>query len=108
RLVERDLTDAARKLGIVDPLVAASLIKDKLEFDDDGSPSNAEPLLRALVKDKPYLASAQKVGGSPTNPPTSPSSQQTFTTSQLEDIEFYLKNEAAIKLAMREGRIIKN
>lgn len=52
----------ATKLGIVDPEVAAALIKDKLELDDDGAPKNADALLRELVKAKPYLLAQQQPG----------------------------------------------
>ena len=60
----------AQKLGIVDPEVAATLVAGKLEFDADGSPNNVEPLLRDLVKAKPYLvAQAQQGSQQPATPP---------------------------------------
>lgn len=47
---------AAGKLGIVDPDAAFKLMEpSKLEFNKDGKPTNVEPLLRDLVKEKPWL-----------------------------------------------------
>lgn len=53
----------AQRLGIVDPEVAATLISARLEFGDDGAPTNAEALLKDLAKSKPYLV------GQPTQQP---------------------------------------
>lgn len=49
----------ASKLGIVDPELAALAIAGRLEFADDGTPSNATDLLKDLVKAKPYLIAQQ-------------------------------------------------
>lgn len=59
----------ARKLGIVDEDAAYRLLDvTKLEFDDAGSPTNAEALLKDLVKAKPYLAQAATSTIGATNP----------------------------------------
>jgi hypothetical protein len=49
----------AQRLGIVDPEVAATLIRSQLDFDASGTPTNAADLLKDLVKAKPYLVATQ-------------------------------------------------
>lgn len=47
----------AIKLGIVDPDAAYKLLnKEALEYGEDGKPTNAEALLVAMLKERPYLA----------------------------------------------------
>jgi hypothetical protein len=98
---------AATKIGIVDPDAAAKLLDlAQLEFNEDGKPKNAEKLLRDLIQAKPYLAGTPAV--SPTNPATNHSQRGGIHTSQLADLDFYVKNEKAIKQAMRDGTLIKD
>lgn len=52
---ERAIERAASKLGIVDPETALALIGGKVEYGDDGKPTNIEALLTDLVKAKPFL-----------------------------------------------------
>jgi hypothetical protein len=66
--------------------------------------------LEALVTAKPYLAgdaAQSKVTTTATNPARTTTTGQTFTTSQISDVTFYMANEAAILKAMAEGRIIE-
>ena len=58
RLLEVAVTQAATKLKFRDPEDALSMIRTRVELDDDGQPQNVEPLLKDLLKEKPYLASA--------------------------------------------------
>lgn len=70
RIVRYEVERQAAKLGIIDPDAAAQLIDwDTLEYDEDGTPKNADTLLKDLLKSKPYLAGkiAQTAGGA-TNP----------------------------------------
>jgi hypothetical protein len=61
-----DVALKAAKLGIVDPDAAWKLLdKSALEYGADDKPNNTEPLLQALLKDKPYLAGG---GSSAANP----------------------------------------
>ncbi len=63
RLVRYAVESAATKLSIVDPDAAAKLIDwSELEFDEDGTPKNAEKLLTALIKAKPWLVAVQQQG----------------------------------------------
>src|SRR5262249_55574774 len=62
----------AQKLGIVDPEVAATLISGKLEFDADGTPTNAADLLKDLAKAKPYLVSQAGGAGQGQQQPAGP------------------------------------
>lgn len=63
RIVRYEIERQAQKLGIIDPDAAATLLlqnRSELELDEDGSPKNAEKLLEALVKNKPYLVPKQE------------------------------------------------
>lgn len=61
RIVRYEIEAQASKLGIIDPEAASALLnKSLLEFGEDGSPSNAEKLLKDLIKNKPYLAPAKQ------------------------------------------------
>lgn len=56
----------ANKLGVVDPDAAYRLLdQSALEYDDSGKPTNAEALLVAMLKERPYLAGT---GSSAMNP----------------------------------------
>lgn len=58
---------ASAKLGIVDAEVALALIREKVQFDEQGQPQGIEAALTELAAQKPYLKTP--VGsGSPTNP----------------------------------------
>lgn len=53
----------------VDPALATKLIREDVEFDDDGEPTNVSKLLADLVKSHPQLAAKPSVeAGSPANP----------------------------------------
>lgn len=69
RLVRYEVERQASKLGIIDPDAAARLIDwSELEFDEDGTPKNAEKLLAALVKQRPYLVPATSQQQAPASP----------------------------------------
>lgn len=105
RVVNDRLTQAAHKLGIVDPEVAVSLIHDKLEFGDDGLPKNSDEQLRALLKAKPYLAATQVVTSVTNGAGGIAGGERRFTSREISDPDFYAKHKQAIYLAIREGRI---
>lgn len=74
RIVRYEVERQASKLGIVDPDAAAKLIDwSALEYDEDGTPTNAETLLKDLLKARPWLANTQQSkvtpsSGGATNP----------------------------------------
>ena len=82
RIVGYEVERQASKLGIIDPEAAAKLLDwDALEFDENGMPTNADALLKDLLKSKPYLAgrqSASSMGGA-----TNPARSQTGQFSQI-------------------------
>ena len=82
RIVGYEVERQAAKLGIIDPEAAAQLLDwDALEYDENGTPINAEALLKDLLKSKPYLAGRQagmSVGGA-----TNPSRTQTGNVGQI-------------------------
>jgi hypothetical protein len=59
KTLEAAIVKQAILLGIIDPDAAVKLLDaDELELDDEtGEPKNVEAALKALIKDKPYLAS---------------------------------------------------
>jgi len=62
--VDRAIEQAAGKHGARNPAVIARLLdRDALEFDDAGVPSNAEDLVKALLKDEPYLVASDTDDG---------------------------------------------
>ena len=71
RLVLAEVKMAAQAKGIIDPDLAALAIKNTLEFDKDGMPTNLEEALTALVKNKPYLV-PKAAEPAPSEPPATP------------------------------------
>jgi hypothetical protein len=68
RIVRYEVERQASKLGIVDPDAAAKLIDwSALEYDEDGTPTNAETLLKDLLKARPWLAQAQQGKAAPSS-----------------------------------------
>jgi hypothetical protein len=54
-LINAQVRLAAKDKGIIDPEMAALALHDKLEYGDDGMPSNLDKALDDLIKNKPYL-----------------------------------------------------
>lgn len=65
QLVNAQVRLAAQGKGIINPDIAASAIADKLDYGDDGMPTNTEKALDELIKANPYLV-AQQQGTTPT------------------------------------------
>ncbi len=55
QLVDARVELAAKARGIINPSIAASAIREQLEYGDDGMPSNLEKALDDLIKANPYL-----------------------------------------------------
>lgn len=75
QLVTAHIKLAAQAKNIIDPDLAALAIADKLEYGEDGMPSNLEKALEQLIQDKPYLskpAEAQPTTPAQQRPPTTP------------------------------------
>lgn len=74
RMIASELRVQAARLGFADPADAIAMLdRTKLVLDDDGNPTNAEDLLKALLKAKPYLAGQTQqqrpqTGGGATSP----------------------------------------
>lgn len=62
RIAGYEVKITAQKLGIIDPDLALLAIQSQLEYEDDGTPKNAEKLLADLAKAKPYLVAANANG----------------------------------------------
>lgn len=86
--------DAQRK-GLPAHITA---LLDKLDAPDQ---------LTWIAENRESLTAPAVSTSSPANPATGRHGANTFTTSQLNDREFYLKNKDAIIAAMAEGRIVE-
>ena len=82
RIVGYEVRLQAAQMGIIDPDAAARLLDwSEIEYDDDGTPTNVESLLKALLKAKPYLVASKPTptsGGA-----TNPSRSQTSGNQQI-------------------------
>lgn len=108
--IENAATLAAAKLGVIDPAAAIKLMdQSSITVSDDGTISGVEDAVKALQQSSPYLFKTQaqgSVGDGNTNPGNGANNQASeFTYSQIQDLEFYKKNQAAIDKAVAEGRI---
>lgn len=95
---ERLKADSLRNKVAAEYKLPASLAARLIGSDEAAMRADAEELAQLLPK--------TKIGGA-TDPAKEAGSKQTFTRSQLRDRAFFLKNEAAIKEAYREGRIVE-
>lgn len=77
QLIATQVKLAAQSKGIIDPDIAALAVADKLEFGEDGMPSNLEKVLDELIKNKPYLAAK------PAEPATTPAQTAQRTPPQF-------------------------
>lgn len=106
RTTEYEVKLKAANLGIIDPEAAWRLLDTAaIDFNEEGKPTNIEPLLKELIKNKPYLAQSTQYAA--TNPARSSVSQTTFTRSQLRDPKFFAEHRDEIMRAMQEGRILE-
>lgn len=60
QLVNAQVKLAAQAMSIIDPDIAALAVNDKLEYGDDGLPTNVDQALKDLIKNKPYLVVAKQ------------------------------------------------
>lgn len=67
---QRAVTDAASKHGAISTKAVYALIRDDIEYDDDGEPQNIDALISAARKDEPQLfrAAAGSGDGGKTGP----------------------------------------
>lgn len=64
RVAKAEVLTAATRAGAADADVVFALIKDSVEFDDDGEPTNVTALVEKLLTDKPFLKQGDgKSGG---------------------------------------------
>lgn len=122
RIASYEVRLAAQKLGIIDPDLAALAIQAQLEFEADGTPKNAEKLLRELLAAKPYLAGGAPGAGAAQQQQQRPAAQSggatnpgaaartgTFTRDQIANMSpsDYAANRDAImqQLNANKGRL---
>lgn len=78
RVIRYEVQAQAHKIGIIDPDAAVRLLDwSDLEYDEDGTPNNAEKLLKELLKNKPYLKAPEPAQQQAETPnPAQPAAQQ--------------------------------
>lgn len=100
----------ALKAGIKDTDAAVKLLDfSGVEFDDQGNPKNVADLVAKLVKDKPYLVSANPTNSGTGEAPANAAGKKIWKLSELRknlrDHEWYKKNKDEVEAARKEGRI---
>lgn len=111
RYVSAEVKLLAQSLGFANPATAYKLIRDELTYDDKtGDATNAEDLLKKLLKDEPYLAAqqGQQQGKAPlssggaTNPPRTSGTRVTKA-----DIEAHRVPRDELKRLWDSGEMLK-
>ena len=103
RIVRYEIEGQASRLGIIDPEAASALMnKSLLEFNEDGTPSNAEKLLKDLIKNKPYLAPAK-----PEDPPATPAQTATQQKPPLTPAMNPGRSSIAVQGTPPQGQITR-
>jgi len=108
----RSIIEEAIKLGIKDTDAATKLIDLKtIELDEDGKPTNAAEVVKALAKAKPYLITGEpaKDIGANINPDTTDGQKKVWKSSELRekmrDSKWYRKHRKEIDKAYEDGRV---
>jgi hypothetical protein len=89
--INNEVFKQASKLNIIDIDAASKLIDgSRIEYDDNGNPTNIDALLKDLVKQRSWLVGKQPIqtSGGATNPPRSATSgPQTITKEYVEQVQ---------------------
>lgn len=108
-IIDNALMIEASKKGVARlDLVKKLIDRANLKINDDGTVEGVTQALDALIAENKFLLTSN---GNPnlssgTNPGEVNTTPGTFKMSQIENVEFYQKNEKAIKEAVAKGRII--
>ena len=86
--VNNEVFKHGQRLNIVDLDAATKLIDtSQIEYDESGNPSNIEPLLKELVKERSWLVGRQQqTSGGATNPSRSQSAGQPLTWDIISEM----------------------
>ncbi len=107
--IDNALQLAALKAGVVDPEAVLKLVdRSKVKLDEAGNVTGVDETVKALIEAKPYLVNKNSNGfANGTNPADGNSNTQVkkFKLSQIQNSEFYRKNEADIVEAYKHGMI---
>jgi len=103
------LAEAAKK-GVVDPEAVVRLVdSDKIELDENGTPTNAAEIVDNLLQEKTYLVSKKQDMGSDTTTSIN-SDKPVYKHSELRekianDVNWYKENQKKVDAAFAEGRV---
>lgn len=67
RVARAEVLTAATEASFHKPSLAFDLIKDKIEYDDDGEPKNVAALIERLATDNPFLIKSEGGGQTTSN-----------------------------------------
>lgn len=99
----------ANKSGVIDGEAVLKLIdRSKISVDETtGEITGVQEALKQLLTDKPYLANEGAAAslGNPSNPGSPGTQIKRFKLSQLQNPEFYQKNEKEIREAIKNNQI---
>src|SRR5712692_2754482 len=88
--INNEVFKQASKLNIIDIDAASKLIDaSRIDYDEQGNPTNVDALLKDLAKQKPWLVGkAQQTSGGATNPSRSQTGgPQTITKEYVESVQ---------------------
>lgn len=106
--MDNAITLAAGKVGAVDAEAILKLVdRSKLKIDESGQVVGVEEAVKALLESKPYLAGKGGSLGNGTSPGDGDAGTGTkkFKLSQIQNAEFWKKNEKDILEAIKHNQI---
>lgn len=81
--LQNAVMSSASKAGVVDPEAAFRLLDlDAIEYDESGTPSNLDSVVKQLIKSRPYLK-PQPSAGNPASPGRGREAQQKTSDQDL-------------------------
>jgi hypothetical protein len=108
--LESGIARVQGKLGIVSVVAVAKMLKDDIEYDDEGRPRDLEAKVADLVKEMPFLVNGGSGSaapkGNPGNPPRSGSGTSPLTMDDLRNmtVEEARKRQSEIDAALNAQR----
>lgn len=108
-LIDTKIQIEAARLGAVDAEAVAKLIdRSQIAIDESGTVTGVDAAIKSMQESKKYLFNPEnaKTLGNATNPGADGNKTgRRFTLSQIQDPEFYRKNEQDILIAFKQGLI---
>ena len=106
--IDSVIRSEAQKAGIVDPDIIVKLLdRTAVKLNVDGTVTGVTEAVKSLAVEKPYLVGKPATPnlGEGTNPAGGGNASPKFKLSQLQDAEFYQKNEKEITEALKTNQV---